>query len=106
MCIGTPMQVLSVEGVSGLCRFGERLETIDLSLVPEVKAGDFLLVFLGAARAIIDADYARQVADAHAALAALAHGEAIDFAFADLASREPGLPPHLEAARQRGQASG
>lgn len=110
MCIGTPMQVISLAGGFGLCRredqTDDRAEAVDLSLVPHVQPGEFVLVFLGAARAIIDAEYARQVADAHAALLAVANGENPDFGFEDLLKREPSLPPHLEAARDAGKSFG
>ncbi len=105
MCLGIPMQVLEVQGVSARCvgRNGEA--RVDLMLVGPVQPGDWLLTHLNTAREIIDAERARLVDDALDALAAVTQGEvapdaaqgAIDHAFADLIGREPTLPPHLQA---------
>ncbi|MBB6306740.1 HypC/HybG/HupF family hydrogenase formation chaperone [Xanthobacter tagetidis] len=108
MCIGTPMRLLAREGLSARCADAAgRVETVDLSLVPEAADGDHLLVFQGAARRLMDAEEARLVAAALEGVAALMAGTAdaavIDAAFADLAHREPALPPHLAAAFAAGR---
>lgn len=106
MCIGVPMRVMSGadEGLSALCvtRDGTA-RAIDLSLVGPQRNGTWLLTHQGAAREVIDATTAAQVADALEAVAlAMAGGPvsagAIDALFPDLAGREPELPPHLRAA--------
>lgn len=107
MCVGIPMLVEEVNGLTARCSAGGREERVDLSLVPEVKAGDHVLVFLGAARQLLDAEEARLITEALASLSAFMAGEAdqglIDRTFADLADREPALPPHLAAAYAAGR---
>ncbi|MFA5121980.1 HypC/HybG/HupF family hydrogenase formation chaperone [Zavarzinia sp.] len=100
MCIAEPRLILSVEGIVGHTAEGP----VDLSLTPEAAAGDWVLVFLGAARQRIEAEEAARVADALAGLKAVMTGTPadLDLLFADLADREPSLPPHLEAARAAG----
>lgn len=106
MCVGIPMRILERSGDFARCESDAGLERIDLSLVPEAAVGDHVLVFLGAARRILDACEARLIADALAALSAVMTGagpaSALDAAFADL-DREPQLPPHLAAALAAGR---
>lgn len=106
MCIGLPMQLITKDGTRGRARYRGAEENVDLSLTAEATPGDFLLVFLGAARSVIDAAFAAQVQDALAAVEAVAEGKSIDFAFADLTNREPELPPHLQAALVAGRTAG
>ncbi|MBK1837336.1 HypC/HybG/HupF family hydrogenase formation chaperone [Azospirillum sp. YIM B02556] len=99
MCIGIPLRLTGVDGVAGRAGDGS---LIDLSLVPEATAGDWVLGFLGAARRLLAPEEATQILDALAAMAAALDGEQLDGAFADLTDREPTLPPHLEAALAAG----
>lgn len=108
MCIGIPLQAVSVDGTRAVCR-DERdgaLVAIDLSLVGPVRPGDWLLTFLGVARAVLEEVQARQILGALRSLAAVATGGDIDAGFADLIRREPQLPPHLDAARRAGAKEG
>jgi len=98
MCIAVPMQVLESEGIRALCRDGcdaERDESVDLSLVGPQPPGVWLLVFLGAAREVIDEARAMLTVDALAALRAVQQGEPVEHLFADLIAREPELPAFL-----------
>lgn len=97
MCLGIPMQILSVDGHAARCRRGEEIELIDVSLLPEARPGDHVLTFLGTGRRRLDAEEARLIAQAMDAVAAALSGDAaaIDHAFADLVGREPTLPAHL-----------
>lgn len=101
------MRVDEVNGLSAVCSASGRTARVDLSLVPEARPGDHVLVFQDTARRLLDADEARLIAEALAGVAALMAGEAdaaaIDAAFADLAGREPELPPHLAAAYAAGR---
>lgn len=54
MCIGTPMRLLSVQGVQGLAQGRGRRETVDLRLIDAPEAGQWLLVFNGSARERLD----------------------------------------------------
>jgi hydrogenase expression/formation protein HypC len=99
MCLGIPMQVLSVSGLSARCRSRTAEQDIDLSLVGDVAPGTWLMVFLGAAREILTEDAARQSADALEALEMAMRGETdFDHLFADLIDREPTLPEFLQPA--------
>lgn len=123
MCIGIPAQVIEClpcggfEPVQGsgdghkdgygphygphVARCNSRHGTlqVDLSLVGAQPAGTWLLVFLDAAREVIDAKRAAAIDAALDALAAAENG-ATDFSafFADL-DREPQLPEFLRAAQ-------
>ncbi len=97
MCLGIPMEIVSVEGLAARCRRDGELHLVDLSLLPEAQPGDHVLTFLGTARRLLDAEEARLIAEALGAVAAAMSGNAaaIDHAFADLIGREPTLPAHL-----------
>lgn len=107
MCLGVPMRIERIDGWVGECRRGDEPHRIDLSLLPEARPGDHVLTFLGAGRRLIDADEARQIDDAHAAVAAVMRGETsgLAAAFADLVDREPPLPPHLAAQLEVARAA-
>ena len=106
MCVGVPMRLLSVDGIAGRAEGREGMELIDLSLCAEAVAGDWVLNFLGAARAVIDANEAAQITAALGGLRALMQGGDLGDAFADLEARSPSLPPHLQAALDAGLAQG
>ncbi len=99
MCIGMPMRVVSGAGQVATCELDGRRETVDLSLVGPQPPGTWLLVFLGAAREVMDADSAARTRDALRALQTVAAGSSeVDHLFADLVDNEPYLPEHLRAA--------
>ncbi|MCX7056074.1 MAG: HypC/HybG/HupF family hydrogenase formation chaperone [Proteobacteria bacterium] len=97
MCLGIPMQVISVSETMALCRGPDGETLIDILLVTPVLPGDWLLTFLGAARGHLDADDAGRISQALGALAAIERGEPFDVAtfFPDLVDREPQLPEFL-----------
>lgn len=96
MCVGIPMLVIEPgEGVA-ICRRGGEDHRIDTRLVGEVEAGEWLMVFLGAARERMSEEAAHRTADALRALEMAVRGETgFDHLFADLIGREPQLPEHL-----------
>lgn len=98
MCIGIPMRIVTVDGLRAVCarRSGET-QAIDLSLVGPQPAGQWLLVFIDAARSLLTEDEALQVDDALQAVEAVMRGEDVDHLFADLVGREPELPDFLKA---------
>lgn len=61
MCIGMPMQLLSVQGHQGLAQGRGRCEPVDLRLVGAVGPGQWLLVFNGAAREALDCERAAEI---------------------------------------------
>jgi len=98
MCIAVPMQVVESSPGWALCSAGgeaERRERVDVRLVGDQPPGTWLLVFLGAARDVVDAQRAMQTRDALEALRALQQGESVEHLFADLIDREPELPEFL-----------
>lgn len=106
MCLGLPMRLITKDGNKGRALYQGAEENVDLSLTPEAATGDFLLVFLGAAREVISEDFARDVEAAHAALLSVMNGGDANAGFADLVNREPELPPHLQAAFEAGRITG
>ena len=108
MCIGIPMQVTRLYGDGTTLERAECLPwgvmpgqataMVDIALVGEVAVGQWLLVFLGAARECLTPQRAEQVGLALRALqqAELGELDGFDELFADL-DREPQLPPHLQA---------
>ncbi|MDX8128174.1 HypC/HybG/HupF family hydrogenase formation chaperone [Methylomonas sp. OY6] len=96
MCIGIPMQVIESRGDAALCEYRGQTTLIDMMLVGEQVAGTWLLVFLDAAREVISAERAAQIADALEAMRLAMQGETnFDHLFADLVDREPELPEFL-----------
>lgn len=100
MCIGIPMQVVSVSEGSSVCEgMGERKE-VDTLLVGDQPEGTWLLVFLNAAREVLTPEAANQIQQALEALNLAMQGNtSIDHLFADLVDREPELPEHLRSPR-------
>ena len=98
MCLGIPMQVVRSEEHRAECRNGRESEWVDMSLVGEQAEGCWVLVFLGAAREILDEPRAMQMRDALSAVHAVMQGSETDLdrLFADLVDREPQLPEHLQ----------
>lgn len=98
MCLGIPMQVIRSEDSRALCGNGSEQQWVDMSLVGEQTADTWVLVFLDAAREVLDAPRALQMLDALTAVRAVMSGQEaeLDDLFADLVDREPQLPPHLQ----------
>ncbi len=101
MCLGIPMQVLTVAGVAATCRGRQGVASIDVALVAPVAPGEWLLTFLGAARSRLEADEAARIDRALDALEAIEGGQPVDVAdyFADLVANAPELPEHLRGPR-------
>lgn len=106
MCIGVPMRLTAVDGIAGNALHQGQPRMIDLSLVPEARPGDWVLEFLGTARAILPEAEALLILRALDGLAAVMKGETVGDAFADLDGRSPTLPPHLQAALDAGLSTG
>lgn len=108
MCIGMPLQVLTVaDGPQAWCvdpqGGAEQGEWLDMSLVGAQPPGTWVLAFQGAARHVMDAESAAQARAGRQALAAAMRGDAgsgaeIDALFADLVGRTPELPLHLRSS--------
>lgn len=95
MCIGIPMKVFRIEpGHAWVSGRGE-VKRIDTALVGDCDEGDWLLVFLGAARERIDAQRAAEVNAVLDLVQGAMNGEA---AFADDPADDPGfaLPSRMD----------
>jgi len=108
MCIGIPMRIVeSGEGYAlGQPRGSDETTHIDTLLVGDLPKDSWVLVFLGAAREVLDQQTAYQISDALSALDIAMHSagdmgeqthKQIDHLFADLVDREPQLPDFLQA---------
>lgn len=99
MCIGIPLQVVSGNEQAAECAAGGRSERLNMLLVGAQPPGTWVLAFQGSALRVMTEGDALQTRAALAALDAALSGEAgpqaFDTFFADLAGREPELPPHL-----------
>ena len=60
MCLAVPGEVVKIDGIKGEVSFSGAFRTADLSLVPEVKVGDYVLVHAGCAIQVIPPDDARE----------------------------------------------
>ena len=49
MCIGVPMQVVTIDGFTAQCAGRDGVQVIDISLAADAQPGDWVMVFLGAA---------------------------------------------------------
>lgn len=75
MCIGLPMQVVAVNPGSAVCRDRHGQERlIDTALVDTCTVGDWLLIFLDAAREHLDAQRAAEIDSTLAMLEAALYG--------------------------------
>jgi hydrogenase expression/formation protein HypC len=99
MCIGIPMQIVSVAEDGSWCEGrGQRL-MLNLALVGEQDVGTWLLAFQGSAVRVLTPEEAAQTNGALDALAAALAGETnFDAFFMDLVDREPQPPKPLERA--------
>ena len=66
MCLAVPGKIVSIEGDDPILRdgkvnFGGVVKRVNLSLVPEAKVGDYVVVHVGLALSIVDEEEAKQV---------------------------------------------
>ena len=106
MCVGAPMQLISVDGLSARATDGREEHIIDLALVGTQPPGAWVLTFLGAAREVLEEAEALKIKEAVRALTSIMAGHAPTHdAFADLEARGPQLPAHLQAALDAGKTT-
>jgi hydrogenase expression/formation protein HypC len=99
MCLGFPMTVLSGDGAQAICERKGQAESVSMLLVGAQAPGTRVLVHLGTAMRVLDADEARAIDDALDGLAAALRGERFESFFSDLIDREPELPAFLRAEK-------
>lgn len=107
MCVGIPLRVISVDGIVATASAADGSDTqlVDLSLTGPVEPGTWVLTHLGSAREVLTPEDAAMIAEAVDALKRVMGGGSVGDAFADIDARTPQLPPHLEAARAKGQTT-
>lgn len=105
MCVGIPVQVVSVDGLAATAKDGDVTVLVDLSLTGPVEPGAWLLDFLGTAREVLDPDEAQKIRAAIGALRSIMSGGGVGDAFDDIEDRGPQLPPHLAAAQAAGKTT-
>ena len=97
MCIGIPMQVVETHEFNATCRDGTRQVLVDTSLTGRPAVGSWLLVFLGAAREVLDEQSALAMRDAvHAVSQIMSGNHQVEHLFDDLIGRTPRVPDHLK----------
>lgn len=99
MCIGLPMRVIEAGEFSALCAYRGETRRVDTRLVGRPPPGAWLLVFLDAAREILDPERAGEVDEALRLLEwVMAGGDPSMAPASTFPEREPTLPPHLRTA--------
>ena len=77
-------------------QFNANHHHVDTTLVGCPEAGSWLLVFLGAAREVLDPETAITLRDAVMAVGKIMNGETqVEHLFEDLVDRQPQVPEHL-----------
>lgn len=85
MCMGLPMQILESGMGAAICDYNGQRRQIDTMLIGPQDVGTWVLVFIDAAREVIDAKTAGQIKDALSALDRVMNGNTdIDHLFADI----------------------
>jgi hydrogenase expression/formation protein HypC len=60
MCLAVPTLIKSIEGDMALAELGGVERTISLTLTPEARVGDYVLIHTGFAISVVDADEAQE----------------------------------------------
>ena len=85
MCMGLPMQIIESGFGSAICDYNGEQRQIDTMLIGQQEPGTWILVFVEAAREVIDEQTALQIRDALQALDMVMGGDDnIDHLFSDL----------------------
>jgi hydrogenase expression/formation protein HypC len=96
------VRVIECDEATALCDAGDRRERLNIMLIGPQPPGTWLLGYQGSAVRVLSEDEASQTRAALAALDAVRTGSGdLDVYFADLAAREPTLPPHLRLVTER-----
>jgi hydrogenase expression/formation protein HypC len=60
MCLGVPMKIIAVEGTTATVEMAQVRQECDLSLAPEARVGDYVIVHAGFAIEVLDEEDARE----------------------------------------------
>ena len=77
MCLAVPALVRKVEGTSAVVEVGGVSRTVSVTLTPEARAGDYVLVHAGFAIGIVDAEEAQETPRLLGEMAAFYDADAI-----------------------------
>jgi len=77
MCLAVPALVRKVEGTSAVVEVGGVSRTVSVTLTPEARAGDYVLVHAGFAIGIVDAEEAQETLRLLGEMAAFYDADAI-----------------------------
>ena len=69
MCLAIPALVKSIEGTSALAEIGGVERTVSLTLTPEARVGDYVLMHTGFAISVLDTEEAQETLQLLAELA-------------------------------------
>ena len=60
MCLAVPTLIKSIEGTNALAEIGGVERTVSLTLTPEARMGDYVLIHTGFAISVVDVDEAQE----------------------------------------------
>ncbi|NIT36214.1 MAG: HypC/HybG/HupF family hydrogenase formation chaperone [candidate division Zixibacteria bacterium] len=60
MCLGVPMKIIEVEGTTATVEMAQVRQECDLSLAPEARVGDYVIVHAGFAIEVLDEEEAQE----------------------------------------------
>jgi hydrogenase assembly chaperone HypC/HupF len=60
MCLAIPSKIITIEGDNAVVELNGIKRRISLSMLPEAKEGDYVMVHAGFAIAVVDEDQARE----------------------------------------------
>ena len=104
MCVGTPVQLIAVDGLTATGSGAHGIVPIVLALVGPQALGAHVLSHLGTAIRVLEPQEAQAIADAMEAVLCATRGDPFEHLLADLIDRPPSLPPHLAALLPPGDA--
>jgi len=61
MCVAVPAKIISISGSNAVIESAGVSKKIDISLVPEVSSGDYVIVHAGFAIQIVDSKEAKKI---------------------------------------------
>ncbi|MGD8717440.1 MAG: HypC/HybG/HupF family hydrogenase formation chaperone [Candidatus Zixiibacteriota bacterium] len=63
MCLGVPMKIIEVDGTRATVEMSNVRQECDLSLSPDAKVGDYVIIHAGFAIEILDEEEAQETLD-------------------------------------------
>lgn len=77
MCLAIPAKIISVDGTTAHCEMSGVTKDVDISLTPQAKAGDWVIVHVGFALQVIDPEKAAETLAAMQAVADAQKSDAV-----------------------------